>query len=220
MRILLAEDDPQLGEGIRLALQHTGYTVDWFRGGVEARNALVDDGYDLLLLDLGLPHKDGLTLLKELRDEGGVIPVLILTARDSVADRVEGLDLGADDYMAKPFDLDELCARIRALMRRNAGRVTSLIKHGGVELDPVSHSVALNGDFISIPAKEFAILHFLLENKGKVFSREQIEKRLYGWNDSVESNSIEVHIHYLRKKLGKKFISTIRSVGYMVPKIP
>jgi DNA-binding response OmpR family regulator len=218
MRVLLAEDDPQLGSGIRTGLEQAGYTVDWLTRGDEVRHALEAENFDIMILDLGLPNKDGLSLLREARAAGLTLPVLILTARDTVADRVAGLDVGADDYMNKPFDLDELHARIRALLRRHSGRAEPLIRHGEVVLDPAARLVMLGGQNVSLTAREFAVLHLLLENAGRVLSREQIEEKVYGWNELVESNSTEVHIHHLRKKLGKDVIVTVRGVGYMIPK--
>ncbi len=219
MRILLVEDDPLLGDGIRIALQQAGYSVDLFTNGVEARHALDAESFDVMVLDLGLPQKDGLSLLREMRAAGFLLPVLILTARDTVADRVAGLDLGADDYMVKPFDLDELHARIRALLRRHSGRASPTIKYGSIELDPAARLVTLAGQYISLTAKEFSMLYLFLENVGHILSREQIEEKIYGWNDLVESNSTEVHIHHLRKKLGKELIITVRGAGYLIPKL-
>ena len=219
MRILLVEDDPLLGDGIRVALQQAGYSVDLFTNGVEARHALDAESFDVMVLDLGLPQKDGLSLLREMRAAGFLLPVLILTARDTVADRVAGLDLGADDYMVKPFDLDELHARIRALLRRHSGRASPTIKYGSIELDPAARLVTLAGQYISLTAKEFSMLYLFLENVGHILSREQIEEKIYGWNDLVESNSTEVHIHHLRKKLGKELIITVRGAGYLIPKL-
>ena len=219
MRILLVEDDPLLGDGIRIALQQAGYSVDLFTNGVEARHALDAESFDVMVLDLGLPQKDGLSLLREMRAAGFLLPVLILTARDTVADRVAGLDLGADDYMVKPFDLDELHARIRALLRRYSGRASPTIKYGSIELDPAARLVTLAGQYVSLTAKEFSMLYLFLENVGHILSREQIEEKIYGWNDLVESNSTEVHIHHLRKKLGKELIITVRGAGYLIPKL-
>lgn len=219
MRILLVEDDAQLGDGIRIGLEQAGYCVDWISNGAAAQHALRTENFDLMILDLGLPQKDGLSLLREVRDDGLSLLVLILTARDAAEDRVVGLDHGADDYMVKPFDLDELRARIRALMRRRSGRASSVIKYREIELDPASRLVKQNGEQVSLTVREFAVLYLLLENTGRVLSREQIEEKIYGWNELVESNSTEVHIHHLRKKLGKDLVLTVRGVGYMVPKI-
>ncbi len=218
MRILLVEDDPQLGDGIRTGLQQAGYAVDWLRDGLGALHSLEVENFDMVILDLGLPHMDGINVLEKIRTSGNDVPVLILTARDTVADRVKGLDSGADDYLAKPFDLDELGARIRALNRRHSGRASSLIKYRDITLDPTGHSLKKNGEDVSLSSREFKILQIFLENIGRVLSRERIEESLFGWDDSLESNATEVHIHHLRKKLGKEFIVTIRGVGYMVPK--
>lgn len=218
MRILLVEDDPMLGSGIRTGLERTGFTVDWLMDGGGALQALMSESFDLMILDLGLPKMDGLSLLKKLRDEGDKLPVLILSARDTVLDRITGLDHGADDYLVKPFDLDELHARVRALLRRKADRASPLIKYGTLVLDPAARTVTFKGKPVALPAKEFVLLQVLLDNAGRVLTREQIEERLYGWRDTVESNTTEVHVHYLRKKFGKGIIVTVRGAGYMVPK--
>ncbi|HFD13436.1 MAG TPA: response regulator [Crenotrichaceae bacterium] len=218
MRILLVEDDPQLGDGIRTGLQQVSYAVDWLRDGLAALHSLEVENFDMVILDLGLPRMDGLSVLEKIRTSGNDVPILILTARDTVADRIKGLDSGADDYLAKPFDLDELCARIRALSRRHSGRASSLIKYRDIVLDPMAHSLNKNGEEINLSTREFKILQILLENIGRVLSRERIEESLFGWDDSLESNATEVHIHHLRKKLGKELIVTIRGVGYMIAK--
>ncbi len=218
MRILLVEDDPQLGDGIRTGLQQVSYAVDWLRDGLGALHSLEVENFDMVILDLGLPRMDGLSVLEKIRASGNDVPILILTARDTVADRVKGLDSGADDYLAKPFDLDELCARIRALSRRHSGRASSLIKYRDIVLDPMAHSLNKNGEEINLSTREFKILQILFENIGRVLSRERIEESLFGWDDSLESNATEVHIHHLRKKLGKDLIVTIRGVGYMIAK--
>ncbi|OYV98843.1 MAG: DNA-binding response regulator [Deltaproteobacteria bacterium 37-65-8] len=218
MRLLLVEDDPLIGESIRKGLRKDGATVDWVRDGEEAETALKTEPYSLVLLDLGLPEKSGLEVLRDLRRRGDTVPVLILTARDAVADRVRGLDAGADDYLVKPFDLDELTARIRALLRRRAGRAQPLIVHGGLTLNPATHEAAYKGKELSLSAREFELLLTLLETPGAVLSRAKMEERLYGWGEEVESNAVEVHIHNLRKKLGREFIRTVRGVGYMAPK--
>lgn len=220
MRLLLVEDDPMIGESVRLGLIQDGYAVDWLKDGQAAGLALASETYDLLLLDLGLPKKDGLRVLAELRGRGDDLPVLILTARDAVADRVAGLDAGADDYLVKPFDLDELGARIRALSRRHAGRADPLIRHGGLHLDPARGVATLDGQPILLSAREFAILRALLEHPGLPLSRAQLEQHVYSWKDEVESNAVEVHIHALRKKLGAAWILNLRGVGYYVPKPP
>lgn len=216
MRLLLAEDDTLLGDGIRTGLNQEGYTVDWVQDGLAADIALKTESYELMVLDLGLPKMTGIEVLKKLRMRKDDLPVLILTARDTVDDRVEGLDAGADDYLIKPFDLDELAARLRALLRRHSGRASSEIVHGDIILDPASHAVSQNGEPVEISPREFAILHMLLEKKGKVLSRARLEESLYSWEEEIGSNAIEVHIHHLRKKLGQKLIRTIRGVGYII----
>ena len=220
MRLLLVEDDPMIGAGVQRGLRQEGHTVDWVRDGKAAELALASGVHEMLLLDLGLPHKSGLELLSGLRRQGLDLPVLVITARDSVADRVKGLDAGADDYLVKPFDLDELSARIRALMRRRAGRASPRIEHGPLTLDPATHQVTLNGDPLALSAREFALLHALLEQPGVPLSRAQLEERLYGWNEEVESNTVEVYIHALRRKLGAEWIRNVRGVGYRIPELP
>jgi DNA-binding response OmpR family regulator len=219
MRLLLVEDDTLLGDGVRTGLQQSGFVVDWVKDGQAAKLALQAELYALVVLDLGLPRLSGLELLKWLRTSGITTPVLILTARDTVADRVTGLDAGADDYLIKPFDLDELAARIRALLRRAGGRAAPLIVHGKLEVDPASRQVMLEGKPVELSPREFAILLVLLESAGRALSREQLEQGLYGWGDEVESNAVEVHIHHLRKKLGAELIRTIRGVGYLMDKV-
>lgn len=219
MRILLVEDDSLLGDGLRVGLTQEGYSVDWVKDGRAAQLALEAEPYALVVLDLGLPRLSGLELLQWLRRGGNDLPVLILTARDAVADRVQGLDSGADDYLVKPFDLDELAARIRALLRRRGGRASPLLQHGELVLDPAAHTVTRAGKAVDISPREFALLQELLQNAGRVLSREQLEHSLYGWNEEVESNAVEVHVHHLRKKLGADLIRTVRGVGYLVAKI-
>lgn len=209
-----------LGDAVRRALAQQGHAVDWVRDGEEADLALAGEPYDVVLLDLGLPRKRGLDVLRDLRRRGQSVPVLILTAQEAVSDRVTGLDAGADDYLAKPFDLDELAARIRALQRRSSGRADPVIEHGTLRLDPASHEVSLGGAPVALSPREFALLHALLEHPGRPMSRTRLEERLYGWNEQVESNAIEVHVHGLRKKLGAEWIKTLRGVGYMVPRRP
>ena len=218
MRILLVEDDALLGNGIEVGLRQAGFTVDWAREGNAAQLALQTTAYALLVLDLGLPQVSGMTVLASLRAGGSDIPVLILTARDLVADRVTGLEAGADDYLVKPFDLAELVARIRALLRRAKGRSVPTIRHGNLELDPASLSIQRGSETISLSARECAILTDLFEHRGMALSRARLEESLYGWNEEVDSNAIEVHIHTLRKKLGAELIQTIRGVGYVVRK--
>lgn len=217
MRILLVEDDPLLGEGLQAALQLEGYAVDWLQDGTSAWAALTTDTFDLLVLDLGLPRLPGLALLDRLREKNIDIPVLILTARDAPSDRVKGLDGGADDYLVKPFDIDELAARLRALTRRRSGRRTPLIQEGEIELNPSTHEVKYDGKPVAITRREFSLLRLLLENAGQVVTKSRLQEAIYGWEDDVESNTLEVYIHHLRRKLGKQSIATIRGVGYMVP---
>ena len=218
MRLLLVEDDAMIGESVRHGLRQDGFTVDWVRDGRAAELALANEVYDLLLLDLGLPKKEGLAVLAALRQKRNAIPVVILTARDAVADRVKGLDAGADDYVVKPFDLDELAARIRALLRRRSGRADPVIQLGALQLNPATHEVTLKGEGVLLSAREFALLAALLDRPGAVLSREQLEEKLYGWDQEVGSNTVEVYIHSLRRKLGQDFIRNVRGVGYMVPK--
>ena len=218
MRLLLVEDDPMIGAGVQSGLRQEGHTVDWVRDGKAAELALASGVHEMLLLDLGLPHKSGLELLSGLRRQGLDLPVLVITARDSVADRVKGLDAGADDYLVKPFDLDELSARIRALMRRRAGRASPRIEHGPLTLDPATHQVTLNGDPLALSAREFALLHALMIRPGAILSRGELEDRMYGWGSEVESNAVEFIIHALRKKLGNDAIKNVRGVGWLVPK--
>jgi len=216
MRVLLIEDDPMIGESIRKGLSPEGYAVDWVRDGQAAELALQSEPYALVLLDLGLPRKDGFAVLHDLRRRKNRVPVLILTARDAVTDRVKGLDAGADDYITKPFDLDELGARIRAVLRRHAGRAEPRLSHGAITLDPASHQVTNRGRPVPVSAREFALLQALLERPGVALSRTQLEERLYGWGQEVASNAVEVHIHNLRKKLGDDAIVNVRGVGYVI----
>lgn len=218
MRLLLVEDDSMIGESVRKALRQDGFIVDWVQDGQAAEVAAGSEAYDLLLLDLGLPKKSGLDVLKALRQSGNRIPILILTARDAVADRVKGLDAGADDYLVKPFDVEELEARIRALCRRQSGRVESIIKLGDVTLNSASHEVHLKGEPVALSGREFALLAAFLDRPGTVLSLAQLEEKMYGWGDEVGSNAVEVYIHALRKKLGADFIKNVRGVGYMVSK--
>lgn len=218
MRLLLVEDDSMIGESVREGMRQDGFTVDWVQDGRAAELALGNNVYDLMLLDLGLPGKEGIEVLNALRRRGNTIPVLILTARDAIADRVKGLDAGADDYLVKPFDLDELAARIRASLRRQSGRAQPVIRVGELTLNPATHEVALRGTPIALSAREFALLEAFLDRPGVVLSREHLEEKLYGWGEEIESNAVEVYIHALRKKLGHDFIKNVRGVGYMVPK--
>lgn len=216
MRILLVEDDELLGDGLAAGLRHCGYNVDWLRDGESARAALATEDYAALVLDLGLPRLDGMAVLRLLRAEGNAIPVLILTARDTTWDKVSGLDSGADDYLVKPVDLDELAARLRALTRRGSGTRAPLLKFRDVELDPAARRVRVLGQPVEVSAREFVILERLMRNVGKVISRAQLESALYGWGEGAESNVVEVHIHHLRRKLGADLIRTVRGVGYLM----
>ena len=216
MRILLVEDDPMIGKTLSQALAQDGYAVDRVTDGVAARAALdaAQHAYALVLLDLGLPRKSGLELLREIRRAGNRVRVLIVTARDAVADRVAGLDAGADDYLTKPFSLDELGARMRALLRRDIGRESNVLRHGDLALDPTAHVVTQAGRPVDVSAREFALLAALLERPGAALSKAQLEERIYPWGDEVESNAVEVHVHNLRKKLGSETIRTLRGIGY------
>jgi two-component system response regulator QseB len=214
--LLLAEDDSMIGDAVRAGLRRLGFSVDWVRDGVAAEQALLTEPYDACLLDLGLPRKAGLAVLRRLRERGSTLPVLVLTARDAITDRVEGLDAGADDYVVKPFDLAELAARIRAVTRRKAGRAQAVIVHGDIALDPATREVRRHGELVALSPREFALLEALLEHPGRILSRAQLEERLYGWGEEVESNVVEVHVHTLRRKLGADFIRNVRGVGYRV----
>lgn len=218
MRILLVEDDPMIGKTLYAALQQDGHAVDWVKDGQAGRLALdtADGAYALMLLDLGLPRKSGLELLKEVRRAGNKVRVLIVTARDAVADRVAGLDAGADDYLVKPFSLEELAARMRALLRRDVARGDNVLGNGDIALDSAAHTVTRDGKAVDLSPREFAVLAALLERPGTALSKAQLEERLYGWGEEVESNAIEVHVHNLRKKLGAGAIRTIRGVGYVI----
>lgn len=218
MRILLVEDDDLIGDAIKNGLEQEKYTVDWVKDGNSAILAMKNELFDLVVLDIGLPQRSGLEVLKEVRGVGNVTPVLVLTARDTVSDRVAGLDSGADDYLSKPFDMDELVARIRALLRRSRGRANPILTHGDISLDPAAHQVMRAGEVVELSGREFAILQVLMEYHGKVMSKSRLEEELYGWSSDVESNTVEVYIHHLRKKLGSDLIRTIRGVGYMIDK--
>nr|WP_316643402.1 response regulator [uncultured Roseateles sp.] len=226
MRLLLVEDDRMIGEGLRAALRLEGYAVDWVRDVAAAQGTLASERFDLVLLDLGLPPgggaastdptADGLTVLRGLRARQDQTPVIVLTARDGAGERVKGLDSGADDYIVKPFELDELNARIRAVMRRHSGRGQALLGYGGVTLDPATRQVTLNGQPVVLSARELAVLEALLQRPGALLSRAQLEDRLYGWGEEIESNAVSVYIHQLRRKLGADFIQNVRGVGYYV----
>lgn len=216
MRLLLVEDNEGIGKGLYNGLSQAGYAVDWVRDGETALSAFRNEEYDAAVLDIGLPRKSGIEVLDELRVSGSTVPILILTAKDTVNDRIIGLDHGADDYMIKPFDLDELYARLRAILRRHSGRSTPNLIHGDIELDPASHTITKAGTIIELTPRAFEILQTLMENQGRVMSRTRLEESLYSWKDEIESNAVEVHIHQIRKKLGNELIRTIRGVGYIM----
>jgi two-component system response regulator QseB len=216
MRVLVVEDDPMIGRAVVSGLHDGGYAADWVRDGAEAELALANGVYDLALLDLGLPRRDGLEILKAVRRSGKALPVMVITARDSLEDRIEGLDSGADDYLVKPFDLDELLARVRAVMRRRAGRGTPEITYGPLMLDPVQRRVVFRGAQVELSAREFSVLEVLLKEPGAVVSREKLEDAVYGWGEEVGSNTIEVHLHHLRRKLEPGIIRNVRGVGYRI----
>ncbi len=216
MRILLAEDDELLGSGLRAGLDQRGFQVDWVRDGIAAERELLDDQHQAAVLDIGLPRQDGLAVLMAIRARGVNTPVLVLTARDAVGQRIEGLNLGADDYVVKPVDLDELAARLHALVRRAHGKTQTTLQLRDVVIDPSARQVSRRGEIISLSTREFDLLQALLLNAGRVLSREQLEQHLYRWGHEVESNTIEVHIHHLRRKMGAGLIDTVRGVGYIV----
>ena len=216
MRILLAEDDVVLGNGVQTWLGLKGYAVDWFRNGREAQRAVTSAEYDLVLLDLGLPLVDGMSLLRSIRASNKPTPVIVITARDGLDDRVGGLDAGADDYLVKPFEMEELAARMRALERRSNNRTSPLLSHGELTLDPATMLVSFHGEGVNLSPREFVVLRTLLENKGKPISRSKLENSMYAWNSEVDSNTVTVHIHNLRKKLGEEFIVTKRGFGYLI----
>ena len=216
MRILVVEDDALIGDGIQKSLGHLGFTVDWMRDGRQGENALTSEEYAAVVLDLGLPQQDGLTLLQSIRNKGLHTPVLILTARDSKPDKLKGFGLGADDYVVKPIDMEELAARLHALIRRSGGRASPRIRLGAVEIDPDARQAWHKGKPVELSAKEFAVLELLVQNAGRVLTRAQLEQSIYGWGDSADSNTIEVFIHHLRKKMGSDFIRTLRGIGYTV----
>lgn len=218
MRILLVEDDSLLGDGIQAGLVQAGFAVDWVRDGAQADAALQTETYAAVVLDLGLPKLSGLELLRRVRARHNTVPVLILTARDAVEDRIKGLDSGADDYAVKPFDLHELAARLRALTRRGRGEAAAILRMDELELNPAEHRVLFRGQPVDLGAREFSLLHELMLNAGRVLSREQLEQRLYAWGEEPGSNAIEVHVHHLRRKLAPELVHTIRGVGYMMPR--
>ena len=218
MRILLVEDDALLGDALQAGLKQAGHAVDWVRDGIAAETALAVAEYAAVVLDLGLPRKDGLAVLRKLRAAGQATPVLILTARDTVEDRIAGLDAGADDYLVKPFDLGELQARLRALLRRAGGQPAPMLAAAGIRLDPAQRSVDCDGQPVELSAKEFDVLHVLMQSAGRALSRAQLEQQLYAWGEEIGSNTVEVYIHHLRKKLGAQRIHTLRGIGYVIPK--
>lgn len=218
MRILLVEDDALLGDALHVGLKQAGHAVDWVTDGVAAEAALASEDYAAAVLDLGLPRKDGLAVLTQLRARGNALPVLILTARDTVDDRIRGLDTGADDYLVKPFDMSELQARLRALLRRASGTPAPLLEAAGIALDPATRRVTKDGSEVELSAREYALLHALIQHPGRALSRAQLEEQLYAWGDEIGSNAVEVFIHHLRRKLGSETIRTLRGIGYVIPK--
>lgn len=220
MRVLLVEDDELLGSGICDALERTRYTVEWVRDGAQALEALRGSGVDLAVLDLGLPRMDGMEVLRRAREAGVTTPVLVLSARDTTLQRIGGLDAGADDYLTKPFDLDELMARIRVLERRTRGAVVNVIRHGDIEVDTSAMTVSVEGRNVDLQRREYMVLRKLLENIGHVLSRQQLVDNIYGWDSELESNALDVHIHNLRRKLHPGLIRTVRGVGYVIDPLP
>ena len=218
MRVLIVEDDPLLGDALAAGLKQRGFQADWVQDGRDAQAAIRVEPFAAVVLDLGLPGLGGLELLRGERARGNKVPVLILTARDAVQDRIAGLDGGADDYVVKPTDLDELAARLRALVRRSKGEPAPVLQIGPVVLDPAARMVTLDGQAMDLPPREFTLLQELMLNAGRVLSREQLEERVYRWGDEVESDAVEVHVHHLRRKLGAQIVKTIRGVGYMMPR--
>lgn len=218
MRLLLVEDDELLGDAVKTGLNQFSFVVDWVKNGETALSVLKTDSFELIILDLSLPKLSGIKVLEALRDSRNTTPVIILTAQESIDSKVEVLNRGADDYMIKPFDLNELVARIRALTRRSQGRAETVLHYRNITLNPAAHSVSVDGNLINVPRREFALLQKLLENSGHVLSRDQLMQSLYGWDEDVDSNALEVHIHNLRKKLNASFIRTIRGIGYMAEK--
>lgn len=218
MRILVVEDNVLLGDGIQTGLRQHGFTADWVPDGVAADLAIKGESYAAIVLDLGLPKRSGLDVLKGLRQSHDSTPVLILTARDAIEDRVTGLDAGADDYLVKPFDLGELAARLRALIRRSAGQATAILTVGALSLDPSSRTITYRNEPKSLSAREFDLLHVLMSNAGRVMSRDQLASALYAWGEEIESNAIDVHLHHLRRKLSPDIVQTLRGVGYLMPR--
>jgi two-component system response regulator QseB len=220
MRVLLVEDDAMIGAAAQEGLRQEGHAVDWVRDGREAETAAGSAPYDVMLLDLGLPRRDGLSVLRGLRAKGNATPVVIITARDAISDRVAGLDAGADDYLVKPFDLDELAARVRAVARRHAGHAAAQIRIGELEIDTATRRVRWKGREAALSAREYAVLEALAQRPGALLSRTQLEDRLYGWDEEIASNTVEVHVHALRRKLDAALIKTVRGMGYMIETAP
>ena len=218
MRILVVEDDALLGDGIQAGLRQQGFVVDWVRDGVTALHAIEAEPFAAVVLDLGLPRRSGLEVLKSLRHEKNPVPVLILTARDTVEDRIAGLDAGADDYLIKPFDLGELSARLRALIRRSGGQASPVITVGALSLDPAARRISYRGEEKALSAREFDLLQVFMNNAGRVLSREQLASALYAWGEEIESNAVDVHLHHLRRKLSPDIVQTLRGVGYLMPR--
>lgn len=218
MRVLVVEDNALLGDGIQVGLKQHGFSADWVQDGIAASLAIENEAYAVVVLDLGLPRRSGLEVLKQLRAAHNPVPVLILTARDRIEDRIAGLDAGADDYLVKPFDLGELSARLRALIRRANGQPTAVLAVGALSLDPASRTVVFRNQSIMLSAKEFGLLHVLMNSAGRVLSREQLTSALYAWGEEIESNALDVHLHHLRKKLAPEVVQTLRGVGYMMPR--
>ncbi|KAB2311070.1 response regulator transcription factor [Betaproteobacteria bacterium SCN2] len=218
MRILVVEDDALLGDGIQAGLKQQGFGVDWVRDGVAAQHAVENEPFAAVVLDLGLPRRSGLEVLKSLRQQNNSVPVLILTARDTVDDRITGLDAGADDYLVKPFDLGELSARLRALIRRAGGQASPVITVGALSLDPAARTVSYRGEEKALSAREFDLLQVFMNNAGRVLNREQLASALYAWGEEIESNAIDVHLHHLRRKISPDIVQTLRGVGYLMPK--
>jgi two-component system OmpR family response regulator/two-component system response regulator QseB len=218
MRVLVVEDDPLLGDALSVGLKQRGFEPDWVQDGLEAQSVMRVEPFAAVVLDLGLPGLTGLELLRGERARGNKVPVLILTARDAIHDRITGLDSGADDYVVKPTDLDELAARLRALVRRSKGEPAPLLRVGAVTLDPAARTVTRAGQAVDLQPREFALLQELMLNAGRVLSREQLEDRMYRWAEEIESNAVEVHVHHLRRKLGADVVKTIRGVGYVMPR--
>ncbi|MCK9295600.1 MAG: response regulator transcription factor [Desulfobulbaceae bacterium] len=219
MRILLVEDDAMIGEAVSVALKDAAHAVDWVKDGETAGSTLAYGEHEVVLLDLGLPKRDGLDVLRRLRQAGNKIPVIVITARDGVKDRIAGLDLGADDYLVKPFDINELLARLRAVVRRQGGQAAPILTNGKVSLDPATHKAACGGTVAVLSAREFALLHALMLHPGRIFARAELEEHIYGWNEEVESNAVDFLIHAVRKKLGAGTIKNVRGAGWMVEKL-